>query len=137
MVRQTAMLTMWHRRSTAALARRARALPLTAPPAVMHRRTRCPCLNRVATRACRRLLRRGQQSRSAPAGWPRGRLSACLAVAQTLRSQTARDSCGRHQQRDESPLQRQCSCPMPPRLSEQSAISSPWWGQWNTRLTKT
>lgn len=138
MVRQTAMLTTWHRKSIAGLARRAHAPRLTAPAAGRTPpRTRCPCPSRAATRAPQRLQRRGEQSPPAPAGWPRGRLSVCPAVAQRLRSQTARDSCGRRQQRDGSLLRRRCSCPTPPRPSERSATSSPWWGQWNIPLMKT
>lgn len=138
MARQTAMLTTWPRRSTAGLAGRARAHRPTAPPARrMRLRMRCPCPSRAAMRACQRLLCRGNPRWPALVGWPRGRFPACLAAAWTLHSQRARDSCGHHQQRDGSLLQRRCSCPMPPRLSEQNAISSPWWVQWSTQLMKT
>lgn len=94
MVRQTAMLTMWPRRSTAGLARRANAPHPTAPTVrQMRLRTRCPCPNRAAMRACQRLLRRVGLNWPAPAGWPGGRLPAHLAAAQTLHSRRTRDSC--------------------------------------------
>lgn len=137
MVRLTVMQTMWPRRSTAGPARSPHAPRQTAPTArQICPRTRCPCLSRAAMRACQRLPCRRKPRRPATVGWPRGRLPVHPAAVQTPLSQRARDSCGRPQQRVVSLLQRRCSYPMPPRLSEQSAISSPWWGQWSTQLMK-